>query len=272
MNFRSVSQQHIFLYLLCIAIVGAFDTYNSITRLKPAQSTDEKQRSKSKKFNQSKDKGTLTWIYLSKFVPNLCAIAIYCFFPNSRYSSLLPSNLSAILGLSTFVAGFLIRQIAIFQLGKFYTYKVSICDDHEMIDTGLYASMRHPAYTGTFLELTGAALLYNHAILSWFLSLPYLLVVLKRIQQEEKILIEEFGPKYQAYTKRAGMFLPKLKFWMMNRLSQSRIYSCFCRTILIKRRSLVMVFVFFLDRKISCLNLRSSFLAVIVASMKSMNR
>ncbi|CAF1082477.1 unnamed protein product [Rotaria sp. Silwood1] len=157
------------------------------------------------------DKGTLKSIYLAKYVPNILAILIYYFFKNSHYASLLPSSLSAILGISTFIAGFLIRQIAIIQLGKFYTYKVSIIDHHELIDTGLHASMRHPAYTGTFLELTGAAFLYNHFILSWFISLCYLIVIHKRIKQEEKTLIEEFGPKYQEYMKRAGMFLPKLK-------------------------------------------------------------
>ncbi|CAF2492696.1 unnamed protein product [Rotaria sp. Silwood2] len=106
---------------------------------------------------------------------------------------------------------FLIRQIAIIQLGKFYTYKISIIDDHEMIDTGLYTSMRHPAYAGTFLEFTGAAFLYNHFILSWFISLSYLIVIHKHIKQEEKTLIEEFGSKYEEYMKLAGMFLSKLK-------------------------------------------------------------
>jgi protein-S-isoprenylcysteine O-methyltransferase Ste14 len=207
---RSVSQQHFFLYVICISIVAVFDAYNSIVRLKPDKSKNDNQRSQSKKkSNQSKDKGTLTLIYLAKFLPNIVAILIYYFFPNTRYSSLLPSNVSVTLGILTFIVGFLIRQIAIIQLGKFYTYKVSISDDHQMIDTGLYASMRHPAYTGTFLELIGAALLYNHLILSWFISLPYLVVVLKRIEHEEKALIEEFGPKYQEYMKRAGMFLPK---------------------------------------------------------------
>jgi protein-S-isoprenylcysteine O-methyltransferase Ste14 len=196
-----------------MSTVAAFDIYNSIVRLKPDQQKTENEHFKSDKSNkksrQSKDKGTLTLIYMAKFLPNILAILIYYFFPNTHYSSLLPSRISAILGVLTFITGFLIRQIAIIQLGKFYTYKVSISDDHEMIDTGLYASMRHPAYTGTLLELTGAALLYNHFILSCFLSIPYSIVVLERIKQEEKVLIEEFGPKYQNYMKQAGMFLPK---------------------------------------------------------------
>jgi len=207
MAIRSVSQQHFFLYLICVSIVAAFDLYNSIVRLKPDKPKTENQRPNENKSSQSKDKGTLTLIYLAKFLPNILAIITYYFFSNFP---LLSSNVSAILGILTFIAGFLIRQIAIIQLGKFYTYKVSISSDHEMIDTGLYAYMRHPAYTGTFLELTGAAVLYNHFIFSWFISLPYLIVVLQRIKQEEKTLIEQFGPKYQEYMKQTGMFLPKL--------------------------------------------------------------
>jgi protein-S-isoprenylcysteine O-methyltransferase Ste14 len=210
MTIRSVSQQHFIFYLICISIVAAFDAYNSIVRLKPEKKKDDNQRSESDKSSQGKDKGTLTLIYFAKFLPNILAILIYYFFSDTHYLSLLPSNLSAASGVLLFLIGFLIRQIAIIQLGKFYTYRVSITDDHQLIDTGLYAYMRHPAYTGTFLELTGAALLYNHLIFSWFLSIPYLIVVLKRIKQEEKALIEEFGPKYQEYMKRSGMFLPKL--------------------------------------------------------------
>ncbi|CAF1168141.1 unnamed protein product [Rotaria sordida] len=211
MIIQTVSQQHFFLYLICISIVAIFDTYNSIVRLKPDKTKNENEKKSNKKLNKTSDKGTLKLIYLTKYIPNILAILIYYFFKNSHYASLLSSNLSAILGILTFIAGFLIRQIAIIQLGKFYTYKVSTTDDHEMIDTGLYGYMRHPAYTGTFLELTGAAFLYNHFILSWFISLSYLIVIHKRIQQEEKILIEKFGSKYQEYMKRAGMFLPKLK-------------------------------------------------------------
>ncbi|CAF0783134.1 unnamed protein product [Didymodactylos carnosus] len=199
---------------VCIGIVAAVDTWNSIVRLKPDTSGNERKKSESDKQdskNSSRDKGTLTWIYIAKFVPNAVAILLYYFYPNSRYSSLLNSNISLIIGLSLFVIGFAIRQIAIIQLGRFYTYKVHVVNDHEMIDTGLYQYMRHPAYTGTFLELTGAAILYNHTIISCFLSLPYLVVVLKRIKQEEKVLLEKFGPKYQKYCKRVGMFLPMFR-------------------------------------------------------------
>ena len=56
-----------------------------------------------------------------------------------------------------------------------------------MIDIALYAYMRHLGYIGMFLKLIDAAVVYNHCwILSYFTSLTYLLVVLKRIHQEEK--------------------------------------------------------------------------------------
>lgn len=205
MGIHRVSQQHFYLYLISIGIVAVFDLYNSIVRLKP-----EKNKNHNEKYSKSKDKGTLTLLYLAKFLPNISTILIYYFFSNTHYSSLLSLNLSGLLGILTFISGFLIRQIAIIQLGKFYTYKVSISEDHEVIDTGLYAYVRHPAYIGTFLELTGSALFYNHLILSWFISIPYFIVVLKRIRHEEKTLIDEFGMKYEKYMQRSGMFLPKI--------------------------------------------------------------
>ena len=55
---RLISDQHFYLYLLCVLIVGGFDLYNSIVRLKPEKKNNQRSESAKKKSKTSKDKGT----------------------------------------------------------------------------------------------------------------------------------------------------------------------------------------------------------------------
>jgi protein-S-isoprenylcysteine O-methyltransferase Ste14 len=213
MDSEPISQQHFILYLICISIVALLDASHYIITLvlkKNKNDTESSESDKPKKPSyKNKYKGTLKSLYLAKFVPNILAIVIYYIFPSTRYYSVLPSSLSFILGILIFITGFVIRQISIIQRGTYFTSKVSTTDDPQIIYTGIYAFIRHPAYTGTFLELTGAAIFYNHFNLSWLLSTPYLIAVLDRIQYDEMESVKKFGEKYREYMTRAGMIFPK---------------------------------------------------------------
>jgi len=212
-----VSQQHFTLYLISILIIAIFDAlYFSIPLVIPLvlkknkNDTEGSESDKPKKVSyKNKNKTTLRSIYLAKYIPNILAILIHYIFPSTRYYSVLPSSLSFILGILIFITGFIIRLITIIQRGFFFTSKVSTTDDPPVIDTGVYAYVRHPAYTGEFLELSGAALFYNHFNVSWLLSTPYLIGVLDRIQYKEMEALKKFGEKYREYMTRAGMIFPK---------------------------------------------------------------
>jgi protein-S-isoprenylcysteine O-methyltransferase Ste14 len=69
-----------------------------------------------------------------------------------------------LVGLGLLILGIVIRSIAIHTLGKFFTGTVVIKNDHQLIRTGLYRYLRHPAYTGTLLAHLGFGL----AFANWF--------------------------------------------------------------------------------------------------------
>ena len=115
-----------------------------------------------------------------------------------------------VLGLLLLVAGIVIHWTAIYTLGRFFTGTVVIKNDHELIRTGLYKHLRHPAYTGTLIAHLGLGLSFT----SWFSlalsSIPYLIVAFYRMHVEERALGGAFGDDYTAYCQTARRLIPKV--------------------------------------------------------------
>jgi protein-S-isoprenylcysteine O-methyltransferase Ste14 len=113
-----------------------------------------------------------------------------------------------LVGIELLILGIVIRSIAIHTLGKFFTGTVVIKNDHQLIRTGLYRYLRHPAYTGTLLAHLGFGL----AFANWFSLLlstaPFLLVAMYRMRVEERALVATFGDEYSSYCKTSKRLIP----------------------------------------------------------------
>lgn len=57
-----------------------------------------------------------------------------------------------ILGWVVGLTGFAIRIVAKRTLGRFFTVRVQLQEDHQVVDTGIYGLLRHPLYLGVILE------------------------------------------------------------------------------------------------------------------------
>ena len=62
-------------------------------------------------------------------------------------------DLAQIIGLALIVAGIALRWIAIASLKQHFTVDVAIAKDHRIVRSGLYGSIRHPAYAGSLREM-----------------------------------------------------------------------------------------------------------------------
>ncbi len=79
----------------------------------------------------------------------------------------------------------------------------------KLVTSGIYRFIRHPQYTG-FLMIT-FAMLCEWATLPMLVMYPILIVLYYRLaRREEADMLKEFGPDYEAYCRRTGMFLPRL--------------------------------------------------------------
>ena len=106
------------------------------------------------------------------------------------------------------VLGFAFCWWARLYLGTLWSGSVTAKADHRIVDTGPYALVRHPIYTGLLISTVGTAALYGTAVN--LLGVPLILAGLwMKARLEERFLRAELGAEaYDNYAKRVGMLLP----------------------------------------------------------------
>jgi protein-S-isoprenylcysteine O-methyltransferase Ste14 len=93
-----------------------------------------------------------------------------------------------LIGLVLVNAGYVIMNLAMLQ-NAFASKLLDINQDQELIDTGLYARVRHPLYAGAILWL----LFMPFALGSWWSFIPAMIAVgsmIVRIRFEEEMLVD----------------------------------------------------------------------------------
>ena len=116
-------------------------------------------------------------------------------------------NAIKLLGLTLFLTGFTMRMIARRTLGKYFSTKLRVLEDHEIVINGIYRYIRHPAYLGLLCIFLAIPLLF-YSLYGFILILLGIPDVLYRIRREERMLIERFGATYKEYTKTTKKLLP----------------------------------------------------------------
>jgi len=71
-----------------------------------------------------------------------------------------------------------------------------------LVDSGIYAVVRHPQYLGGILSIFVTTLLFYPHWLFAILGIPGTAILYWSTKEEEKRLIERFGIEYQAYMQR----------------------------------------------------------------------
>ena len=123
----------------------------------------------------------------------------------------LPS--SAWLRRSGIVLTFVGAGIAIwarYSLGQYWSARVTLKVDHQLIRSGPYAWVRHPLYSGLLLAMAGSALVSGE----WRAGVGVLLGLVefsRKAAKEEALLASEFGDQYQEFQKRTGFLVPRFR-------------------------------------------------------------
>lgn len=103
-------------------------------------------------------------------------------------------------------AGFAFAWWARIHLGRLWSGGVVLREDHRVVDSGPYALVRHPIYTGLFAALIAMALAKGTPLALVGAALFVLGFTLKA-RVEERFL-EQALPDYAAYRRRVGMIVP----------------------------------------------------------------
>ena len=109
------------------------------------------------------------------------------------------------------LAGIAFAWWARLHIGALWSGAVERKEGHRIVDTGPYAIVRHPIYTG--IILSGLATAIARGTIDGFLGvLLFGVGFWMKARLEERFLSETLGPDYAAYRARVPMLVPFLKF------------------------------------------------------------
>lgn len=122
------------------------------------------------------------------------------------YSQREPRSLTLILGALFFLLGTLFRAKGRMDLERAFSVFIENRAGYNLVDTGLYKTIRHPLYLGNVF-LFVACPLFLGAQMSWIFTVIGLAGIMVRIQLEERFLCENM-PGYRAYMMRTSALFP----------------------------------------------------------------
>jgi protein-S-isoprenylcysteine O-methyltransferase Ste14 len=144
------------------------------------------------------------FIALSAVTTLLMAVAAYSLY-SGAYS--LPMALA---GLALVAAAMPVHFAARRDLAGFWKPSTRPREAQGLVETGVYARVRHPVYVSFFLLALGEALVAGNAAGAALFLLNAAALWL-RARREEKELVARFGEKYLEYARRVPAFLPRIR-------------------------------------------------------------
>ncbi|KIJ60134.1 hypothetical protein HYDPIDRAFT_99330 [Hydnomerulius pinastri MD-312] len=123
------------------------------------------------------------------------------------------------------LAGGLIRLWCYRTLGRFFTFQLSIREDHSIITTGPYSYVRHPSYTGLLMCCAGILMMHSSPgawmrdsgmqleLVRWTAWTWALIIcaamfgTLRRLKEEDGIMQQAFGEQWEIWAKKVKYLL-----------------------------------------------------------------
>jgi len=96
------------------------------------------------------------------------------------------------------------------QLGRNWSVTLDTRKKHTLVDTGLYAYVRHPMYSAFWLLALAQAALLANWIAGFSGIVGWAILFFLRVGREERLMIETFGDDYRDYMRRTKRVVPMI--------------------------------------------------------------
>jgi len=169
---------------------------------------------KKDKVASSKAYGSDLFLLILSSLGLLLFPMVYLFSPWLDFADyFLPPSISQILGwlgavIFIFALYLLYKSHA--DMGLNFSPELSLKEDHKLITSGIFGSIRHPMYTAHIVWALAQILLLQNWIAGPSFLLTSLPLYLVRIPREEQMMLQTFKEEYQNYMNRTGRIFPKI--------------------------------------------------------------
>jgi len=160
---------------------------------------------RTKERERGQDRGSILWLNATVYSSIFLAVVLgrFSFGQIGAPGVIIPS-----LGLSLILVGLGIRWTAILTLRAYFTTDVAIVPGQQLIRSGIYRHLRHPAYSGSIVSFCGLGLVLSSWLSLALLLIPITIAFLKRIEIEELALETAFGREYAEYRTTSWRLCP----------------------------------------------------------------
>ncbi len=159
---------------------------------------------------QQREGGWLHGARVLLFCGLIGALVVYTFKPQWMGSFVLP--LPSRLRWAGVVLGLLCLPFLIWvqhALGRQWSSGLQLREEHVLVTEGPYRWVRHPMYSVVFAFLAALCLVSANWI--FMVGTAAAIVMLyRRIDQEEEMMMQQFGDEYRSYKTHTGRLLPRL--------------------------------------------------------------
>ena len=151
---------------------------------------------------------TETWIYRTIICAGAVLIAPWTAQMLGEKPTWQVGNYGAYAIVGVMLLGLALTWWARIELGHLWSSAITYKEKHRLVDTGPYALVRHPIYTGIITALLATAA--TEATLLALLGAVLIAIGLwVKARAEERFLLTELGPDaYESYRRRVPMLVP----------------------------------------------------------------
>jgi protein-S-isoprenylcysteine O-methyltransferase Ste14 len=121
-----------------------------------------------------------------------------------------PYPVAIVLGTITMLLALWVFRRSHKELGRNWSITLEIRDKHKLVSSGPYALVRHPMYTSFLLIALGQAFLLANWVAGLTGLIGFAILFFLRVNKEEHMMLENFGPEYRDYMERTKRLIPYL--------------------------------------------------------------
>ncbi|CDM91329.1 methyltransferase family protein [Xenorhabdus bovienii] len=146
---------------------------------------------------KSKDQGIVSALVVSALM------SLLLYFSAGRAVMYLHLLLSTVL----ILIGSGMRTLSKITLGIYFSHTLRIINNHKLINHGVFRLIRHPAYSGTIIIMSGFGFFVSISmgLVCFFI---FFILSMRRIESEENMMMEKFGSEYLDYRKNTWKLFP----------------------------------------------------------------
>ncbi len=146
------------------------------------------------------------WTYCTVAIPFKATLGVAIL--EHLYLGTHPTAPMVVVGALAAIAATVIRVVGHFQLAGAFSQYVEKREGQRLIQSGLYATIRHPMYIGSILLFLGMPLVLA-ARWAWICAALGLVGIFLRIHKEEAFLTREL-PGYREYKEKTWRLIPHI--------------------------------------------------------------